>query len=96
MKVVVVMPAYNAAKTLKQTYKDIPKDVVNEVILVDDDSADKTVAVAKQLGITTLVHKKTWAMVVTKKPAINKRLKQDQISSLCSIRTINMTQDSSL
>ncbi len=50
------MPAYNAAKTLPDTYKEIPHDIVDEIILVDDASKDDTVSVAKQLGITTLEH----------------------------------------
>jgi glycosyltransferase involved in cell wall biosynthesis len=56
-KVVVVMPAYNAEKTLLQTYNDIPKDYVDEIILVDDKSSDKTVELAKTLGISTFVHR---------------------------------------
>ena len=56
-KVIVVMPAYNAEKTLTVTYKDIPKDVIDEIILVDDNSTDKTVDVAKSLGITVIKHK---------------------------------------
>ena len=55
-KIVVVMPAYNAAKTLRQTYADIPHDVVDEIVLVDDASQDGTVTVAKELGITCIVH----------------------------------------
>jgi len=55
-KVVVVMPAYNAEKTLKKTLDDIPKNTVNEIILVDDGSHDKTVKLAKKLGIKTFVH----------------------------------------
>lgn len=50
-KVVVVMPAYNAAKTLERTYHEIPFDVVDEVILVDDYSGDNTSELARQLGI---------------------------------------------
>lgn len=56
LKVVVVMPAYNAEKTLVRTYEDLPKHVVDEIILVDDGSHDKTVAIAKKLGLKTLVH----------------------------------------
>jgi len=57
-KVIAVLPAYNAVKTLKKTYDDIPKSWVDEVILVDDASQDNTVKVAKQLGIKTIIHKK--------------------------------------
>jgi len=52
------MPAYNAAKTIEQTYRDIPKDKVDEVIVVDDDSSDKTVDIAKKLKLPVFVHKK--------------------------------------
>jgi glycosyltransferase involved in cell wall biosynthesis len=54
-KVVVVMPAYNAAKTVEMTYKEIPFDIVDEVILVDDQSKDDTVTVAKQIGIQHVI-----------------------------------------
>ncbi len=56
-KIITVMPAYNAAKTLEQTYRDVPLDVVDEIILVDDGSSDATVAKARELGLTTFVHK---------------------------------------
>jgi len=55
-KVVVVMPAYNAEKTLKKTHSDLPKKFVDKVILVDDGSHDKTVKIAKKLGLETFVH----------------------------------------
>ncbi len=55
-KVIVIMPAYNAAKTLEKTYRDIPKDVVDKVILVDDVSKDETVKIARRLGIKVVVH----------------------------------------
>jgi len=57
-KVVAVLPAYNAALTLKRTVKDIPADVVNEIILVDDASRDNTVEEALALGLKVFVHKK--------------------------------------
>ena len=55
-KVCVVLPAYNAAKTLARTFAEIPADIVDDVILTDDASADETIAVARQLGIHTLIH----------------------------------------
>lgn len=55
-KVVVVLPAYNAEKTLESTYREIPFDIVDKVILVDDASKDNTVAVAKKLGIMVITH----------------------------------------
>jgi glycosyltransferase involved in cell wall biosynthesis len=55
-KVVVVLPAYNAEKTLNRTYRDIPRKVVDEIILVDDGSHDSTVEIAKKLGLKTYVH----------------------------------------
>lgn len=55
-KVVVVMPAYNAAKTLERTYSDIPAGVVDHIILVDDVSRDDTVTISRRLGLATVVH----------------------------------------
>lgn len=55
-KVVLVMPAYNAAKTLEKTYNDIPHEFVSDILLVDDFSTDDTVEVAQSLGITTISH----------------------------------------
>ncbi len=54
-KVIVVLPAYNASKTLEQTYQEIPFDIVDDVLLVDDNSTDKTLSVAKNLGIDQIV-----------------------------------------
>ena len=55
-KIVVVMPAYNAAKTIEQTYAEVPLDLVDEVVVTDDASSDETVEVARRLGLRTLVH----------------------------------------
>ncbi len=55
-KVIAVMPAYNAAKTVKKTVDDIPPGVVDQIILVDDGSSDQTVKVAKKLGLKVVQH----------------------------------------
>ncbi|MDD2364851.1 MAG: glycosyltransferase family 2 protein [Desulfuromonadaceae bacterium] len=55
-RLVVVMPAYNAEKTLRMTYSDLPMEYVDEVVLVDDASRDNTAVVAAELGIRTIVH----------------------------------------
>jgi glycosyltransferase involved in cell wall biosynthesis len=57
-KIVVVMPAYNAAKTIERTYREIPLDLVDEVVVTDDASPDETVEVARRLGLHTLVHER--------------------------------------
>jgi len=59
-KVVVVMPAYNAGRTLRLTYEELPKDTVNLVILVDDGSTDATLDVARQLGLEIFVHNRNY------------------------------------
>jgi glycosyltransferase involved in cell wall biosynthesis len=74
-KVIVVLPAYNAALTLEKTYKEIPFDIVDEVVLVDDMSKDDTVAVAKQIGIVHIVkHEKNTGYGGNQKSCYNKAL----------------------
>jgi len=59
-KVVVIMPAYNAAKTLKLTYLELPRDVVDLVLLVDDGSTDETVRVARELDLEIFLHNRNY------------------------------------
>lgn len=74
-KVVVVLPAYNAAKTLEITYSEINFDIVDDVILVDDRSKDNTVKVGKQLGIKhIIVHEKNTGYGGNQKSCYNKAL----------------------
>ncbi len=55
-KVIVVMPAYNAAETLEKTYNDLSREIVDEIILVDDVSQDETVEIARRLGLKVIIH----------------------------------------
>lgn len=74
-KIVVVMPAYNAALTVERTYKEIPFDIVDEVVLVDDFSKDNTSEVAKQLGIQHVIrHDKNKGYGGNQKTCYNKAL----------------------
>src|SRR5499426_2041906 len=57
-RIVVVMQAYNAARTIERTYREIPLDLVDDVIVTDDASGDETVAIARRLGLHTLVHER--------------------------------------
>jgi glycosyltransferase involved in cell wall biosynthesis len=57
-KIVVVMPAYNAERTLERTFSELPHDVLDDVILTDDGSSDRTRAIAQRLGITTIEHER--------------------------------------
>ncbi len=74
-KVVVVMPAYNAAETLEKTYKEIPMSIVDEVILVDDHGTDNTTDLAKSLGIQHVIrHEKNKGYGGNQKTCYNKAL----------------------
>lgn len=76
-KIVVVMPAYNAEKTVRKTYNDLPKDLISEVILVDDASADKTVEIAKEIGITVYTHQQNTGYGGNQKTCYDEALKRD-------------------
>lgn len=75
MRVTVVLPAYNAEKTLEQTYREIPFDIVDHVILVDDSSRDQTLQVAEKLGIHHIIrHEKNLGYGGNQKSCYNKAL----------------------
>jgi glycosyltransferase involved in cell wall biosynthesis len=74
-KVVVVMPAYNAAKTLHMTYADLPRDVVDLVILVDDGSKDETARIARELGLELFVHDRNYGYGANQKTCYREALK---------------------
>jgi glycosyltransferase involved in cell wall biosynthesis len=74
-KVVVVMPAYNAAKTLRITYADLPPALVDQVILVDDGSSDDTVKIARELGLELFVHNRNYGYGANQKTCYREALK---------------------
>ena len=75
-KVIVVMPAYNAERTLEKTFRDIPEGSVNEVILTDDRSSDRTVEIANALGITVLRHSENRGYGANQKTCYDAALKK--------------------
>ena len=74
-KIVVVMPAYNAAKTLRITYADLPPALVDQVILVDDGSSDDTVKIARELGLELFVHNRNYGYGANQKTCYREALK---------------------
>ena len=74
-KVVVVMPAFNAAKTLKMTYDDLPRDKVDLVIVVDDGSSDETAKIAREMGLELYVHDRNYGYGANQKTCYREALK---------------------
>ncbi len=74
-KVVVVMPAYNAAKTLRMTYTELPHEVVDLVILVDDGSKDETIQIARDLGLEIFVHDRNYGYGANQKTCYREALR---------------------
>jgi glycosyltransferase involved in cell wall biosynthesis len=72
--VIVVLPAYNAAKTLEMTWREIPFDYVDDIVLVDDASRDDTVQQSQRLGITTIVHERNAGYGANQKTCYRKAL----------------------
>lgn len=73
-RIVVVMPAYNAAETLQRTYGDIPHERVHKVILVDDASTDRTVEIAKALNLSVYVHRRNFGYGANQKTCYTEAL----------------------
>jgi len=71
------MPAYNAAKTLERTYADVPHDLIDHVILVDDVSSDETVEVARRLGLEVIVHRQNLGYGGNQKTSYDRALEWD-------------------
>ena len=74
-KVIVVMPAYNAGRTLRMTYEDLPKDTVSTVILVDDGSTDETLQIARELKLEVFVHNRNYGYGANQKTCYAEALK---------------------
>ena len=74
-KVVVVMPAFNADRTLHLTYQDVPQDTVDQIILVDDGSSDGTLALARRLGLEAFVHNRNYGYGANQKTCYTEALK---------------------
>ena len=74
-KIIVVLPAYNAAKTLKKTLDDLPMEWVDDIILVDDASDDGTAELAKILGLKTFVHRKNGGYGANQKTCYRQAIK---------------------
>ncbi len=74
-KVVVVMPAYNAEKTLRMTYAELPHDVVDLVILVDDGSSDATIQIARELKLEVFVHNRNYGYGANQKTCYREALR---------------------
>ena len=76
-KVIIVMPAYNAATTLEKTVRDIPEGLADEIILVDDASKDDTVKVARHLGLNVMVHDENLGYGANQKSCYDEALRRE-------------------
>ena len=78
-KIIVIMPAYNAEKTLRKAIESIPKGIVDEIILTDGCSDDKTIVLPKSSGIKTFVHKGNLGYGANQKTCYDQTLKSDAV-----------------
>ena len=88
-RITVVMPAYNAEKTLRKTHSEIPHDIVDNIILTDDASQDRTAEVARQLNIKTFVHMKNKGYGGNQKTCYQEALRVGPILSSCCTQITN-------
>ncbi len=75
-RIIVVMPAYNAEKTLEQTFREIPRGIVDEILLVDDKSSDRTLEKARRLNLEVFVHEKNKGYGANQKTCYAEALKK--------------------
>ena len=89
-KIIVVMPAFNAERTLEKTYREIPFELVDEVLLVDDGSADNTMALSKALGLTSFLHEKNMGYGKNQKTCYREALARAADIVVMAIPTISI------
>jgi glycosyltransferase involved in cell wall biosynthesis len=73
--VFIVMPAYNAARTLRRTYEELPHDIIDTVIVVDDGSGDETAQIARDLGLQVFVHNRNYGYGANQKTCYREALR---------------------
>lgn len=83
-RIAVVLPAYNASKTLQRTVAEIPRDIVDDVLLTDDASSDGTAQVARSLGIYTLRHDHNRGYGGNRKKGRERRVAHCKIPQSCA------------
>lgn len=76
-RIAVVLPAYNAARTLERTLQEMPRDIVDEVLLIDDNSKDETVQLAQRLGLRVFLHDKNYGYGRNQKTCYGEALRTD-------------------
>ena len=74
-KLVVVMPAYNAEKTLRRTFHELPHEYIDDIILVDDASQDRTTVISSELGIKTIIHRENMGYGANQKTCFREALR---------------------
>ena len=89
-RIVVVLPAYRAEKTVEATYRDLPHDIVDTVLLVDDASPDRTVEAAQRLGVKVFIHQQNLGYGANQKTCYPEALSDGADITVMVIRIISM------